>query len=50
METAGSNGREGPAFTRCFVLPCVLRAEGGDCWWVGHTVYSTSARHCLPCQ
>ena len=20
--------------------PCVLRAEGGDCWWFGHTVNS----------
>ena len=33
--------------------PCVLRAEGGDCWWFGHTVYSfhvTSARQCLLCQ
>ena len=40
MEIKGSNGRERLAFTRFYIRPCVLRAEGGDCWWFGHTVNS----------
>ena len=48
MEIKGSNGREGLAFSRFYVH--VLRAEGGDCWWFGHSFHVTSARQCLLCQ
>ena len=48
MEIAGSNRREGSAFTRCYIRVCCVQREvivgGLDTL---HTVHVTSARHCL---
>ena len=52
-EEEGWEQRQRRVGLHSLLRPCVLRAEGGDCCWFGHTVYSfhvTSARQCLLCQ